>query len=85
MKIYQLPPYFLIVSFLEIQFHVMLVEIFFPNSLNFRIFRDLIVLLRYFSRPIFSFLVDEDILTSSLFSNGNFARSSITGDVGIVC
>ena len=39
------------------------------------------IFLRYFSKPISSFL-GENILTSSLFSNGGFARSSITGDLG---
>ena len=34
--------------------------------------------LRYFSKPISSFL-DKNILTSFLFSNIDFARSSITG------
>ena len=44
------------------------------------IFWDLIVLLRYLSKPITS--LDENILTYFLFPNSDFARSSITGDLG---
>ena len=57
-------------------------EIFYVrNSKVSEIFKDLIVLLRHFSKPISSFL-DKNILTFSLFSNSGFARSSITGDLG---
>ena len=45
------------------------------------IFRHLIVLLRYFSKPILSFL-DKNTLTSSLFSNNDLVRSSMTDDRG---
>ena len=51
------------------------------NVWNFlsEIFKDLIFLSKYFSKLISSFL-DENILTYSLFSNSDFARSSIKGD-----
>ena len=52
-----------------------LYEIFCVRNLNAsEIFRDLIVLLRYLSKPI-SYLLDKDILTSSLLSNSPFASS----------
>ena len=44
------------------------------------IFRDLIFHLTSFSKPISSFL-DENILTSFLFFNSDFARNSITCDL----
>ena len=52
--------------------------------LNFKaseIFRDLTVLLRHFSKPIFQFS-DENILIATLFSNRDFAGYSITDDLG---
>ena len=44
-------------------------------------FLELIDLLRYFWKPISLFL-DENTLTSSLHSDSDFAKSSITCDLG---
>ena len=50
------------------------------NSKASEIFIDLFILSRYFSKPVSSFFY-ENIFYSFLFSTGDFARSSLEGDL----